>query len=83
MELTKVITLTETLEHLKELADKGMYKSAAFDQAHDCYIQDMSLCVDFWEIQNAINYLEEADSVGMLNLENMIEQLERRTENLN
>ncbi|MBP6904438.1 MAG: hypothetical protein KBB91_00085 [Candidatus Pacebacteria bacterium] len=70
------LTLKETLEHLKELADSGMYKTKAFDDAHNEYVSMLLECSDRAEIHDALNYLTSIDSIGMLNIENMKEQLE-------
>ncbi len=67
-------SFVENLDHMKELAEKGMQNSHAFDQLFDTYIRTTQTA-SIRELKDAIEYLKE-NSVGTLNTENMIDMLE-------
>lgn len=69
-------SLKQMLKHLKELADKQLSKSKEFDDALNEYRTALIECSDRSEIHDALNYLKTIDSLGMLNLWHMKEELE-------
>ena len=72
--------LKEILEHLKELSDAGLSKTASFDTTLNEYTAKVITVTDKKEMQDALKYLESIlnldQSIGSLNISNMIEELE-------
>ncbi len=76
------LQLKETLEHMKELAEAGLGGELCFNQSWDEYNQSLTDASekDIPSITGALEYLRGLEtagqSVSVLNLENMIEELE-------
>lgn len=73
---TSVLTLTELLEHLDELARKGL--TTAFDQTHDLVIEKIvNRDFDSTDRTKALSFLEKPEtSLGNLSTSNLVELIE-------
>lgn len=76
--MTDVMTLEEILKHLHELSEKGLFETEEFNQGLDSYIHILAGANNLTEIRKAISFLSSIDSIGTLNLEFLIEQLEEK-----